>query len=154
MITQDEKDVLLIIDRTFFGLFCLEALIKITALSTDYFKNRWNQFDFSILAITAGLLVAIEFAPSNELDASMRVIRVLRIIRLLNAKSLHIIFDGRRIKAITQTLLDSAPVMASFFLLFLLFIYMFAVIGMHTFAMIDLKSAPGLDRQMGYHINF
>ena len=31
---------------------------------------------------------------------------------------------------------------------------MFAVIGMHAFAMIDLTNVPGIDREMGYHINF
>ena len=154
MITEEEKQFLLVIDRCFFGLFCLEALIKIIAQSKEYFKDRWNQFDFSILTITAGLLLAIHLFNADLLNAFIRVTRIFRIIRLLNYQSLQLLFDNSEIKAISRTLIDSAPVMASFGLLFLLFIYMFAVIGVHAFSMIDLSSAPGLEREMGYHINF
>ena len=60
----------------------------------------------------------------------------------------------KRLLVISQTLIDSAPVLANFGLLLLLFLFMFAVLGMHNFAKIDLQDVPGLDREMGYHSNF
>ena len=42
MITPEETHFLMIVERGFFALFCLEALLKIIARSKEYFKDRWN----------------------------------------------------------------------------------------------------------------
>ena len=42
------KDVLLIINLAFSGLFILEAIIKIVAFGKRYFQDKWNLFDFVI----------------------------------------------------------------------------------------------------------
>ena len=49
MITPEESLVLMVIDRFFFIVFSIEATIKIIVHQTEYFRNRWNLFDFIIL---------------------------------------------------------------------------------------------------------
>ena len=57
----------------------------------------------------------------------MRIARMLRLF--LKAHKLNIIF---------RTLIDAAPVLISLGVLLLLSIYMFSIIGVQLFAMIDL----------------
>lgn len=131
MITPEEILVLKIVDRFFFTLFSIEAALKIIVYRRDYFKNYWNLFDFTILCLTLVLLIAISFTDVIWLKATLRVLRICRIMKLLNFKSLRLLVDSRRLEIISQTLIDAAPVLASFGMLFFLFIYMFAIIGMH-----------------------
>ena len=131
MISPEEILVLKIVDRIFFTLFSIEAALKILMNRLDYFKNYWNLFDFTILCLTLVLLIAISFTDIIWLKATLRVLRICRIMKLLNFKSLRLLVDSRRLEIISQTLIEAAPVLASFGMLFFLFIYMFAIIGMH-----------------------
>ena len=94
------------------------------------------------------------FTDINVLKGVLRSLRICRIMKVLNFKNLGQLIDSRRFQIISQTLVDASPVLLSFGLLLLLFLYTFSVIGLHSFAMVDLGSAPGLNREMGYHINF
>ena len=131
MITPEEILVLKIIDRIFFTLFSIEATLKIIVNRRDYFKHYWNIFDFTILGLTLMLLIVIGFTDAVWLISMLRVLRICRIMKLLNFKSLRLLVDSRRLEIISQTLIEAAPVLASFGMLFFLFIYMFAIIGMH-----------------------
>ena len=91
---------------------------------------------------------------NEQWKAILRVLRICRLTIILNFKGLRLLIDSRRLEIISHTLAEAAPVLASFGLLFFLFLYIFAIIGMHSFAFLDLGSAPGLEREMSYHINF
>ena len=45
-----------VVNYTFAAIFTIEAIIKITAMKTSYFKESWNIFDFSIVMVTATFL--------------------------------------------------------------------------------------------------
>ena len=49
MMSDDKIETFRKINLFFISFFTLEAVLKITAQRTDYFRDRWNIFDFSIL---------------------------------------------------------------------------------------------------------
>ena len=53
-----------------------------------------------------------------------------------------------------QTLADTAQVLSSFGLILILLLYIFSVIAVQLFALLNLQKTEGLERQMGYHVNF
>ena len=76
----------------------------------------------------------------------MRVLRVARMLRLVvRAQKLQVIF---------YTLLDAASTLSALGLLLLLALYLFTVIGVQNFALLDLKKSPGLNSELNEHANF
>ena len=67
---------------------------------------------------------------------------------------LKLIVRANKLVIIYRTLANTAPILGSFVLLMLVFLFMFTVVAVQNFALIDLSSIPGLDREMGYHANF
>ena len=61
---SDMVTVLEIINYTFSGIFTLEAIIKIVALRSDYFRDSWNIFDFIIVVFTL-LIQALKLFSVN-----------------------------------------------------------------------------------------
>lgn len=104
------------------GLFIVEAIIKIVALSPkpwQYFKDGWNIFDFSLIVLSL-LPISSEFAMLG------RVFRLLRVLRLVNA------FPELRL--IVETLVRSIPSMFHITILMSLLFFIYAVLGFHLFA--------------------
>lgn len=104
------------------GLFIIEAIIKIVALSPkplEYFKDGWNIFDFSLIVLSL-LPISSEFAMLG------RVFRLLRVLRLVNA------FPELRL--IVETLVRSIPSMLHITILMSLLFFIYGVLGYHLFA--------------------
>ncbi len=107
--------------RVVLGAFILEAAIKLIAnwpRPQDYFKNGWNCFDFSLIVLSL-LPIASEFAMLG------RVLRLLRVLRLINA------FPELRL--IVETLVRSIPSMFHITILMGLLFFIYAVLGFHLF---------------------
>ncbi len=103
------------------GLFIIEAIIKIIALSPrpwQYFKDGWNIFDFSLIVLSL-LPISSEFAMLG------RVFRLLRVLRLVNALP--------ELRLIVETLLRSIPSMFHITILMSLLFFIYAVLGFHLF---------------------
>ena len=101
--------------------FIIEAVIKIVAHSPqpwNYFKNGWNVFDFSLIVLSL-MPIGSEFALLG------RVLRLLRVLRLINA------FPELRI--IVETLVRSIPSMMHITLLMSIIFFIYAVLGFHLF---------------------
>ena len=68
-------------------IFTLEALIKIIAFKTAYFRDSWNIFDFVIVSFTLfffGLKAAqvpVQMGPGPTILRVLRIGRILRLIR-------------------------------------------------------------------------
>lgn len=80
------------------------------------------------------------------------MVRVCQILRLV--QGLKLILNVKKFEYLVKTLADTAPVLGSFALQLFLLLLMFSVIAVQLFSMIDLESVPGIDREMGYHVNF
>lgn len=129
----------------FILIFTAEAIIKIFAMRTLYFKDSWNRFDFFIVCGTAIILVIKWIGVAENLDILATIIRTLRICRVL-----RLIKRQEKLQEIFSTLVNATPAMGSVGVLLMLIIFMFSIIGMSSFSLINLDGAA----EMGTHVNF
>ena len=71
------------INNVFLAIFHLEAMIKIMALGLFYFKDSWNKFDFSIIAITDLVILSSTFLQASDLKTLPIIARALRLGRIV-----------------------------------------------------------------------
>lgn len=80
-------DVVEILNYVFMAIFTAEAVIKIIALKTLYFKDSWNIFDFTIVAFTLLILllkvasVPVQFGSGPTVLRALRIGRIIRLIK-------------------------------------------------------------------------
>lgn len=142
---QDVVEIRENINFVFMAIFTVEAFLKIMAQGCYYFKDSWNVFDFCIVMLTI-IILDLHWAGVGEnikmLGTILLTLRTLRIFRLIK--------KHQKLNEIYNTLLDATPSMASLGLLLMLFIFMFSIIGMSLFALVDIKDTDELTR----HVNF
>ena len=66
---------LMVADKTILTIFVLEITLRLMAHRMSYFRDPWNVFDFSV--------VAIALLPASGPLAVLRALRVLRVLRLI-----------------------------------------------------------------------
>ncbi|MCY7362595.1 MAG: ion transporter [Ignavibacteria bacterium] len=108
---------LLIADKIILAIFVLEIFLKLYAYRLSYFKNNWNIFDFTI--------VAIALLPTSGSLAILRSLRIFRTLRLIK--------NVPRLRFIVESLFHSLPSLAWIFVLLALVFYVFSVIGTNLF---------------------
>jgi len=137
------ENMLEIVNYAFTAIFTIEAVIRIYGLGPRYyFKDNWNIFDFIIL-VGSYIGILIEASTSISVGVQTTILRAFRISRMLRlvrkAKSLNIIFE---------TFLITIPALANIGGLLLLFLYLYAVIGVSLFAPVKLQE------NLNHHANF
>ena len=124
-------------------IFCLEALIRLTAIGfQNYIKDNWNIFDFIIaLGSLIGIIVNQLTTVQIKGMTIIRAFRILRIARLLKrgGKSLNLIFN---------TFVITMQQLANIGGLLLLFMYIYSIIGMIYFGQVKRNDS------MNDYINF
>ena len=116
------------IDKVAMAVFVSELVAKVIAYGLAftphaYLKDGWNRLDFFIV----GASVYSMYGPTNSpVFRVMRVVRVLRPLRLISR------FSGMR-QAI-QLLLKAMPAVLDVFVIYLLFLDVFAILGVQLFA--------------------
>lgn len=133
--SEEFSKVVFLINATFTILFLIEAVIKIVALGTHYFKDNWNKFDLLIVLLSmTGLILDIRPASSLEENFSpvapvlARVFRVARVLRL--AKSVKF---ASNIKKLLIVMMHSAPALLNIGTLIFMVMFIFSVVGMSLF---------------------
>ena len=64
-------------------VFNAEMILKLTALSMQYFNSAWNQFDcFVVIATDAGFILSA-FNSGSDFSTAATVIRAFRIMRII-----------------------------------------------------------------------
>ena len=82
MMSQTVIHVIEIINYAFCVIFTLEAIVKIYAMRTKYFKDNWNNFDFTVVVLTA-IILGLKFAGiGKDLGVTSTILRSLRIGRV------------------------------------------------------------------------
>ncbi|NIA68211.1 ion transporter [Pelagibius litoralis] len=110
-------DFLLLADQAIVAVFVIEILAKLWVYRTSFFKDPWNLFDFTV--------VAISLAPGSAAFSVLRALRVLRVLRLIS-----VIPSMRKV---VQALLQAIPGMGSVAALLGLIYYVFAVMATKLF---------------------
>ncbi len=106
-------DLLIAIDQVILTLFVIELSIRLTAHGFSFFRNAWNLFDFTV--------VAIALLPTGGALSVLRSLRILRVLRLISVvPSLRKVIGG---------LIAALPGMGSVVLLMSLVFYVFSVMA-------------------------
>jgi len=135
-----------IADYFFCGIFTLEAVLKLGTFGWKYFGEGWNRFDFVIvvstdLSLIVDLTLHISVGPIAQVVRSFRVGRILRLLN--GAKSLHMV-----IETLFSTMIGLANICA----LWLLILFIFAVLGNQLYAKVALPGTYNV--QLNAYYNF
>ena len=113
-------------------LFTFEVIFKVIAHGfllngkNSYLRNHWNILDFIIVVIS---LVSVSIPDeSSEGLATFKVIRMARLLRPIRVISKN---DG--LKIAIQALYVSVPAMLNLLVIVLLFMVIFAIVGVNLF---------------------
>lgn len=118
-------------------VFTFEIIVRYIAAGSarTFFQGGWNNFDL--------ILVLIGWIPSSLGSGStmmaLRVLRVFRVLRLLRAAD--------ELKLIVSVLVKSLKSMFYNGLLFVIFIYLYAVAGVSLFKLPDPNQLSGTELQ-------
>lgn len=126
--TYRSNSTISLIQDVILYLFSLEIMLRFLAAPSvkEFFTDGWNLFDLSLVLI--GYIPESIFENSSAIMA-LRVLRVFRVLRLLRA--------AKEIKVIINVLLKSTTAMFYHVVLFGIFIYLFAIIGVGLFKLPD-----------------
>jgi len=115
-------------------IFTFEILMRFIAAKSikDFFCDGWNVFDLTLVLI--GYIPETLFASASMMTA-LRVLRVFRILRLLRA--------NKEIKLIVTVLVKSMTSMFYNLILFLIFVYLYAIAGVSMFRLPDPTTLEG-----------
>jgi len=102
--------------------FVFEIAVKMIAekKTLNFFKSKWNLFDFIIVVIT---LLPLE---SSGYAAVARLMRVFKILRLFTARP--------ELKAILDMLIKAIPAIIDIVILMFIIFYIYAIIGSFVFS--------------------
>lgn len=114
-------DVLHALDAAVLGIFCLEIVLKMVALSPRpwrFFADPWNVFDF--------VIVVACFLPIGSQSATvLRLLRLLRVLRLVRSLP--------RLQVLVGALLKSLPSMGYVGLFLVMHFYVYGVAAVFLF---------------------
>lgn len=68
--------LLIILDRIFLTIFCLEIAARIVVYQRRFFHDAWRIFDF--------VVVSVALLPATGAFAVLRALRVLRVLRMIS----------------------------------------------------------------------
>lgn len=117
-----------LIQQIILYIFTFEIAVRFVAADNlkSFFKDGWNIFDFSLVVL--GYIPETLFASASMMMA-LRVLRVFRILRLLRT--------AKEVKLIVSVLIKSTTSMFYNLILFLIFVYLYAIAGVSMFKLPD-----------------
>jgi voltage-gated sodium channel len=122
--TYTNNSTIKIIQAIILGIFTIEIILRMIAADSwkAFFTDGWNIFDLSLVLI--GYIPEAIVANASAMMA-LRVLRVFRVLRLLRA--------AKEIKVIVTVLIKSMSALFYNIVLFVIFIYLFAIVGVSLF---------------------
>ncbi|XP_071550553.1 sodium channel protein 1 brain-like isoform X3 [Panulirus ornatus] len=115
------KMVLEIGNRVFTAVFTLECIMKLMALSREFFVNRWNVFDL-VIVLASLLDLGLEIGSGLSVLRGMRLLRVLKLAQ-----------SWRTMRVLLSIIVSTLGALGNLTFVLLIIIYIFAVIGMQLF---------------------
>jgi len=126
----------------FLGVFTIEAILKLIAFKLRYFREGWNTFDFLIvLGAYVGIIISLYSKVAVGAAATtIRAFRIARIVKLFR--------KNKKLSVIFKTFILTLPAMANVGGLMMLFVYIYAVLGVFLFAPIKYNN------ELNQYVNF
>ena len=122
--TYTDDATVKLIQQIILGIFTVEIIIRFFAADSlkNFFTDGWNIFDLSLVLIG---YIPDNLVPNAQMMMGMRVLRVFRVLRLLRA--------AKEIKLIMTVLVKSLSAMFYNLIIFLIFVYLYAIVGVSIF---------------------
>ncbi|GAX76997.1 hypothetical protein CEUSTIGMA_g4444.t1 [Chlamydomonas eustigma] len=138
---QDSQWVhaLICLNAAFSGIFILEMLLKWTSIGfVNYFTDSWCRFDFVVVLVCiVGVVFDFVSTADTTIVTLLRVLRVLRIFKLIP--------KARGLKLMITAMMWSLPALLNVACVLLLFMYIFAIVGMNLFGQIKWQANINYD---------
>jgi voltage-dependent calcium channel L type alpha-1D len=116
------------VSTMFTVIFTIEIIIKMTGLGVKmFFKDGFNIFDL-IIVLTGLYGNALEYMGGGENNKQLMVLRAFRCFRIFK------LFKVGDMRVLIDSQIKTIPTYIPFLFLFILFFYIFALIGMNFFA--------------------
>lgn len=135
--TYNGNETIKLIQQIILGIFTIEIILRFIAADNikSFFKDGWNVFDLS--------LILLSYIPENLIQdtsfiMSIRILRVFRVLRLLRT--------AKELKIIVTVLLRSFSAMCYNVILFVIFIYLYAIIGVGLFKLPNPDNLSGVEK--------
>lgn len=135
--TYNGNETIKLIQQIILGIFTIEIILRFIAADNikSFFKDGWNVLDLS--------LVLLSYIPENLIQdtsfiMSIRILRVFRVLRLLRT--------AKELKIIVTVLLRSFSAMCYNVILFVIFIYLYAIIGVGLFKLPNPDNLSGVEK--------
>ena len=135
--TYTENSLIKFIQNTCLLIFVIEVILRYTASKDlkSYFSNGWNIFDLLIVLVC---LIPESLFGSTALASTLRILRVFRIIKLFRTND--------EIQLLVTVLSKSVRTLFYNLVIFLIFLYLFAVLGVEVFKLPDFDDLNAQDR--------
>ena len=135
--TYANCDVINIIQKVILGIFTIEILARFIAADSvkEFFKSGWNIFDLSLVLI---VYIPETVVANTSMYMALRILRIFRVLRLLRA--------AREIKVMVTVLLKSMSALFYNVVLLVIFVYLFAIIGVSVFKLPDPNTLEGEEK--------
>ena len=130
---------LVVLDMIFSAIFTIEAIMKIIAFGflwnqyqgvAAYLRNGWNILDFTVVLVSFTDIYYL-YASNSSSSQNLSSIKALRAIRAL--RPLRMISKNKGLQIAIKTLFSSIPAMANVLLICILFLLIFAILGVSFF---------------------
>ena len=132
--TYTDNATIKLVQQIILGIFTIEILIRFIAADSmrSFFTDGWNVFDLTLVLIG---YIPDNLVPNAQMMMGLRVLRVFRVLRLLRA--------AKEIKLIMTVLVKSLSAMFYNLILFLIFVYLYAIVGVSMFRLPNPNELSG-----------
>uniref|UniRef100_A0AAQ5XIC3 Ion transport domain-containing protein n=1 Tax=Amphiprion ocellaris TaxID=80972 RepID=A0AAQ5XIC3_AMPOC len=142
------EEVLKYCNYVFTIIFVIEALLKLVAFGIHrFFKDRWNQLDIAIVALSIMGITLEELKMNAALPINPTIIRIMRVLRI--ARVLKLLKMATGMRALLDTVMQALPQVGNLGLLFMLLFFIYAALGVELFGKLecnDNNPCEGLSR--------
>ncbi|KAK5615590.1 hypothetical protein CRENBAI_024979 [Crenichthys baileyi] len=142
------EEVLKYCNYAFTIIFVIEALLKLVAFGFHrFFKDRWNQLDVGIVALSIMGITLEELKMKAALPINPTIIRIMRVLRI--ARVLKLLKMAKGMRALLDTVMQALPQVGNLGLLFMLLFFIYAALGVELFGKLecsDSNPCEGLSR--------
>ncbi|XP_075999196.1 voltage-dependent T-type calcium channel subunit alpha-1H-like [Genypterus blacodes] len=141
-------EVLKYCNYAFTFIFVIEALLKLVAFGLHrFFKDRWNQLDIAIVALSIMGIILEELKISTALPVNPTIIRIMRVLRI--ARVLKLLKMATGMRSLLDTVMQALPQVGNLGLLFMLLFFIYAALGVELFGKLECNAnnpCEGLSR--------
>uniref|UniRef100_A0A7N8WT43 Calcium channel, voltage-dependent, T type, alpha 1H subunit a n=1 Tax=Mastacembelus armatus TaxID=205130 RepID=A0A7N8WT43_9TELE len=142
------EEVLKYCNYVFTFIFVIEALLKLVAFGIHrFFKDRWNQLDVAIVALSIMGITLEELKMNAALPINPTIIRIMRVLRI--ARVLKLLKMATGMRSLLDTVMQALPQVGNLGLLFMLLFFIYAALGVELFGKLECNEnnpCEGLSR--------